>query len=376
MGLLDGKVALVSGVGPGMGRDISLQLAEHGADVVLGARTAANVRLGGRRGRGARPQGGAHAARHHRRRVVPARGRRGDVEPRPHRHPRQQRVPRRRPQTVREGGLRLVAHDDGRQPVGHAAAHADRRPGDEGAARRSHRHGQLDVGRAAPSRATARTRRRSPRWRRRRRRSHSSSASTASGSTASTPATSGATRSSGTSASWPRRKGITYEEKKRNSRARPRSGTSRTRRRSPARSCSSPPTCRSASPVRRSASTAATGSRASDDQAHGAGEAQPVVERRGVPRSWRAHGRMIARRARVPEVHPPVRTEPPRAGRLPQRRHVRRHGRPVVRLVPRLPRHARPTRRTRRRCSPTRARILDMDSIVIIFTEEAEVFID
>jgi NAD(P)-dependent dehydrogenase (short-subunit alcohol dehydrogenase family) len=43
MGLLDGKVALVSGVGPGMGRDIALQLAEHGADVVLGARTAANV---------------------------------------------------------------------------------------------------------------------------------------------------------------------------------------------------------------------------------------------------------------------------------------------------------------------------------------------
>jgi NAD(P)-dependent dehydrogenase (short-subunit alcohol dehydrogenase family) len=43
MGLLDGKVALVSGIGPGMGRDISLQLAEHGADVILGARTATNV---------------------------------------------------------------------------------------------------------------------------------------------------------------------------------------------------------------------------------------------------------------------------------------------------------------------------------------------
>ena len=39
MGLLDGKLALVSGIGPGMGRDISVQLAEHGADVVLGART-------------------------------------------------------------------------------------------------------------------------------------------------------------------------------------------------------------------------------------------------------------------------------------------------------------------------------------------------
>src|SRR3954452_14710181 len=43
MGLLDGKVAFVSGVGPGMGRDIALQLAEHGADVVLGARTSTNV---------------------------------------------------------------------------------------------------------------------------------------------------------------------------------------------------------------------------------------------------------------------------------------------------------------------------------------------
>lgn len=38
-GLVDGKVALVSGIGPGMGRDISLLLAEHGADLGLGART-------------------------------------------------------------------------------------------------------------------------------------------------------------------------------------------------------------------------------------------------------------------------------------------------------------------------------------------------
>jgi NAD(P)-dependent dehydrogenase (short-subunit alcohol dehydrogenase family) len=38
-GLVHGKVALVSGIGPGMGRDISLLLAEHGADLALGART-------------------------------------------------------------------------------------------------------------------------------------------------------------------------------------------------------------------------------------------------------------------------------------------------------------------------------------------------
>lgn len=35
----EGKVALVSGVGPGVGRDIALALARHGADVVLGARS-------------------------------------------------------------------------------------------------------------------------------------------------------------------------------------------------------------------------------------------------------------------------------------------------------------------------------------------------
>ncbi len=40
--LLDGKVAIISGIGPGMGRDISLLFAEHGADVVLGARTVAS----------------------------------------------------------------------------------------------------------------------------------------------------------------------------------------------------------------------------------------------------------------------------------------------------------------------------------------------
>ena len=35
----EGRVVLVSGVGPGMGRDISLALAREGADVVLGARS-------------------------------------------------------------------------------------------------------------------------------------------------------------------------------------------------------------------------------------------------------------------------------------------------------------------------------------------------
>ena len=40
MGLLEGKVAIVSGIGPGMGRDISLALAREGADIVMAARRA------------------------------------------------------------------------------------------------------------------------------------------------------------------------------------------------------------------------------------------------------------------------------------------------------------------------------------------------
>lgn len=58
-GLVEGKVALVSGIGPGMGRDISLLLADHGADVVLGARTVEKCEAVGKevadRGRAALP---------------------------------------------------------------------------------------------------------------------------------------------------------------------------------------------------------------------------------------------------------------------------------------------------------------------------------
>ncbi len=41
--LLEGKVAIVSGIGPGMGRDISLAYAREGADVALGGRTLSKL---------------------------------------------------------------------------------------------------------------------------------------------------------------------------------------------------------------------------------------------------------------------------------------------------------------------------------------------
>jgi NAD(P)-dependent dehydrogenase (short-subunit alcohol dehydrogenase family) len=58
-GLVEGKVALVSGIGPGMGRDIALLLADHGADVALGARRPDHTEAVGKevadRGRAALP---------------------------------------------------------------------------------------------------------------------------------------------------------------------------------------------------------------------------------------------------------------------------------------------------------------------------------
>lgn len=60
---LDGRVAIVTGAGQGIGRGIAIGLAEAGADVVIGARTAADldevaaqVRGTGRRSRPSSPR--------------------------------------------------------------------------------------------------------------------------------------------------------------------------------------------------------------------------------------------------------------------------------------------------------------------------------
>ena len=41
--LLQDKVVIISGIGPGLGRSIAIRSAEQGADVVLAARTASRL---------------------------------------------------------------------------------------------------------------------------------------------------------------------------------------------------------------------------------------------------------------------------------------------------------------------------------------------
>ena len=45
MSLLDGQVAIISGIGPGMGRDAALACAREGARVVLAARTLSLIHI-------------------------------------------------------------------------------------------------------------------------------------------------------------------------------------------------------------------------------------------------------------------------------------------------------------------------------------------
>jgi NADP-dependent 3-hydroxy acid dehydrogenase YdfG len=68
MDLLKGRIAIVSGIGPGVGKEVAYALAREGADVVLAARTASaldEVALGtrsGARSRSSRPTSQARTA--------------------------------------------------------------------------------------------------------------------------------------------------------------------------------------------------------------------------------------------------------------------------------------------------------------------------
>ena len=242
--LLKDRVAIVSGIGPGMGRDISLALAREGADVVLAARGA--DKLARRRRRGARPRpAGARACRPTSPAPRTAGGwsTRRSARVRPHRRAGQQRLQGRRRAADRGRRSRRVAEDLRRQRVRLAAAHPGGDPAHAPPGRRVDRLHQLDVdarhraalrrlrrleGRADDRRPDARPRAR---------------AATRSASTASSPATSGARRCRAISRRSPQQQGTTPDAVYARSPRAPRSTTSRPRRRSPTRWCSSPPTC-------------------------------------------------------------------------------------------------------------------------------------
>ena len=79
--LLENKVAVITGIGPGLGREIAVQFAREGAAVAIGARTESVPRGGARRDRSG---GRARRCRAHR-----------------HRRPRALRAHRRRPRSTR-----------------------------------------------------------------------------------------------------------------------------------------------------------------------------------------------------------------------------------------------------------------------------------
>ena len=122
--LLKDRVAIVSGIGPGMGRDISLGLRARGR-----RRRAGGARRG-QAGRGRGRRAGARPARAScvptdiaQRRGLPAAGRRGAGRVRPHRRAGQQRLQGRRRAAHGRRRPRRMAQDLRRQRLRLAAAH-------------------------------------------------------------------------------------------------------------------------------------------------------------------------------------------------------------------------------------------------------------
>ncbi len=130
-GLLSGKVCVVSGVGPGLGRQAAKALAAHGADLVLAARRQSTLDEVLAEVSAAGAPRHHRADRHHRPGCLrpPDGGRGGGV--RRHRRVGEQRVPLRRLPELRGRRSGAVAEDHGHQPVrvaaddpGGAARHA------------------------------------------------------------------------------------------------------------------------------------------------------------------------------------------------------------------------------------------------------------
>ncbi len=74
-GLLDGKVVVISGVGPGLGTTLARRCAENGADLVLAARTVERLEDVAKQVTGSGPSRARGGHRHHRRGPGRQRGR-------------------------------------------------------------------------------------------------------------------------------------------------------------------------------------------------------------------------------------------------------------------------------------------------------------
>ena len=164
MGVLDGKVALITGASKGIGLGMATAYAREGAAVMLSSRKQERARRGGTRDRSRGPGARARHVRRQRRRAGPGRGvrRRDDRAARRHRRADQQRgdepghgphdrrrprrlgqdLPGERPRCARLGPARVAGDDGGERRVGdqHLVGRRDR--GNVGDRRLQHHQGR------------------------------------------------------------------------------------------------------------------------------------------------------------------------------------------------------------------------------------------